>query len=166
MVLIIFLLKVSTETLANTSPTGGSCGSDLNGPAVMDACQKVMARLEPYRTPQRQLFFSLTDYIFSKMFTVISCLDIKLESMIFTWWFCITQSVLFYIQRTKLFRHFRPIWVWDMILALKNWIFRYYTSVVRTTSNSESWNYHFFFHIFFCFLQIEKNIYPNFQLIR
>ena len=55
-VLIIFLLKVSTETLANTSPTGGSCGSDLNGPAVMDACQKVMARLEPYRTPQRQLF--------------------------------------------------------------------------------------------------------------
>ena len=53
MVLIIFLLKVSTETLANTSPTGGSCGSDLNGPAVMDACQKVMARLEPYRTPQR-----------------------------------------------------------------------------------------------------------------
>ena len=62
MVLIIFLLKVSTETLANTSPTGGSCGSDLNGPAVMDACQKVMARLEPYRTPQRQLFFTLTDY--------------------------------------------------------------------------------------------------------
>ena len=84
MVLIIFLLKVSTETLANTSPTGGSCGSDLNGPAVMDACQKVMARLEPYRTPQRQFFFTLTDYIFSKMFTVISCLDIKLESMIFT----------------------------------------------------------------------------------
>ena len=54
-ILIIFLLKVSTETLANTSPTGGSCGSDLNGPAVMDACQKVMARLEPYRTPERQL---------------------------------------------------------------------------------------------------------------
>ena len=44
---------MSTETLANTSPTGGSCGSDLNGPAVMDACQQVMARLKPYRTPER-----------------------------------------------------------------------------------------------------------------
>ena len=56
-VLGMYNFEVSTETLANTSPTGGSCGSDLNGPAVMDACQKVMARLEPYRTPQRQFFF-------------------------------------------------------------------------------------------------------------
>ena len=64
---------MSTETLANTSPTGGSCGSDLNGPAVMDACQKVMARLEPYRTPQRQLIF----YINRLHTVILEYLNIK-----------------------------------------------------------------------------------------
>ena len=45
----IHINEVSTETLANTSPTGGSCGTDLNGPAVLDACQTLLKRLEPYK---------------------------------------------------------------------------------------------------------------------
>ena len=35
--------------MANTSPTGGSCGTDLNGPAVFDACKTILERLEPYK---------------------------------------------------------------------------------------------------------------------
>ncbi len=46
---LIHINEVSTETLANTSPTGGSCGTDLNGPAVLDACEKIRHILEPYR---------------------------------------------------------------------------------------------------------------------
>ena len=45
----IHINEISTETLANTSPTGGSCGSDLNGPAVLDACMTLLKRLEPYK---------------------------------------------------------------------------------------------------------------------
>ena len=45
----IHINEVSTETLANTSPSGGSCGTDLNGPAVLDACQTLLKRLEPYK---------------------------------------------------------------------------------------------------------------------
>ena len=45
----IHINETSTETLANTSPTGGSSGTDLNGPAVLDACQIVNARLEPFK---------------------------------------------------------------------------------------------------------------------
>ena len=46
---LIHINEVSTETLANTSPTGGSCGTDLNGPAVQDACEKIKERVKPYQ---------------------------------------------------------------------------------------------------------------------
>ena len=98
---------MSTETLANTSPTGGSCGSDLNGPAVMDACQKVMARLEPYRTPQRHFFYF--NRLFSKMFTVISCLGIKWNTQSWIVSLILHYSACFFLQITKLFRHLKGI---------------------------------------------------------
>ena len=46
---LIHINEISTETLANTVPTGGSCGTDLNGPAVLDACEKLVNILEPYK---------------------------------------------------------------------------------------------------------------------
>ena len=45
----IHVNETSTETLANTSPTGGSSGTDLNGPAVLDACHILNSRLEPFK---------------------------------------------------------------------------------------------------------------------
>lgn len=45
----IHISETSTETIANASPTGGSTGTDLNGPAVIDACEKILAKLEPFK---------------------------------------------------------------------------------------------------------------------
>ncbi|KAL5009353.1 hypothetical protein ScPMuIL_014934 [Solemya velum] len=44
----IHISETSTATVINTSPTAASCGSDLNGMAIMLACQKLKNRLEPY----------------------------------------------------------------------------------------------------------------------
>lgn len=44
----IHILETSTDTVPNASPTGGSCGADLNGPAIIDACSSIKKRLEPY----------------------------------------------------------------------------------------------------------------------
>lgn len=45
----IFTSETASNVVANTSPTAASSGSDLNGMAVQDACQKLNARLEPFR---------------------------------------------------------------------------------------------------------------------
>ncbi|KAA8570960.1 hypothetical protein EYC84_000336 [Monilinia fructicola] len=45
----IFTQDTSSYQTANASPTAASSGSDLNGMAVMDACQQINARLSPYR---------------------------------------------------------------------------------------------------------------------
>ncbi|XP_060529120.1 xanthine dehydrogenase isoform X2 [Cylas formicarius] len=39
----------STETVPNTSPTAASTGSDLNGMAVLNACNEINERLKPYK---------------------------------------------------------------------------------------------------------------------
>ena len=41
-------LETSTETVPNSSSTGGSTGSDLYGPAVINACEVLKKRLKPY----------------------------------------------------------------------------------------------------------------------
>ena len=38
-----------TANVPNASPTGGSTGTDLNGPAVLQACQTIAKRLQPYK---------------------------------------------------------------------------------------------------------------------
>ena len=45
----IHIQQMSTETIANASPTGGSTGTDINGAAVLDACNILLQRLAPYR---------------------------------------------------------------------------------------------------------------------
>ncbi|KAF6033929.1 ry [Bugula neritina] len=44
----IHTMEVSTTTVANTSPTAASTGSDLNGAAVLNACEKLKERLKPF----------------------------------------------------------------------------------------------------------------------
>ncbi|XP_072032537.1 xanthine dehydrogenase/oxidase-like [Amphiura filiformis] len=44
----IFISETSTNLVPNTQPTAASSGSDLNGNAVKDACEKLMHRLEPF----------------------------------------------------------------------------------------------------------------------
>ena len=45
----IHISGTSTNRVPNTSATAASCASDLNGMAVKDACETIMARLKPYR---------------------------------------------------------------------------------------------------------------------
>ena len=45
----IHIIDTSTETIANTTPTGGSSGTDLNGFAVINACEKLLEVLDPIR---------------------------------------------------------------------------------------------------------------------
>eukprot|EP00795_Rhopilema_esculentum_P016010 gene16010-7346_t len=45
----IFISHTATDKVPNTIATSASHSSDLQGMAVMDACQKLMKRLEPYR---------------------------------------------------------------------------------------------------------------------
>ncbi len=46
---LIHTKETSSATVANASPTSASCGTDLNGPAVVDACQQIQDRLKPYK---------------------------------------------------------------------------------------------------------------------
>ncbi|KAM4772306.1 xanthine dehydrogenase/oxidase [Rhinophrynus dorsalis] len=46
----IYISETSTHTVPNTSPTAASVSSDLNGMAIYNACQKILQRLEPYKT--------------------------------------------------------------------------------------------------------------------
>ncbi|KAE8752582.1 xanthine dehydrogenase 1 [Frankliniella occidentalis] len=45
----IFISETSTDKVPNTSPTAASAGSDLNGMAVLDACEQIMERLKPFK---------------------------------------------------------------------------------------------------------------------
>jgi len=44
----IHVVETATDKVPNTPPTAASAGSDLNGMAVMAACQTIRQRLEPY----------------------------------------------------------------------------------------------------------------------
>ena len=46
----IHVIETATDKVPNTSATAASAGSDLNGMAVLNACQTIYERLEPYRT--------------------------------------------------------------------------------------------------------------------
>ncbi|XP_055838827.1 xanthine dehydrogenase isoform X2 [Episyrphus balteatus] len=46
---LIHISESSTDKVPNTSPTAASCGSDLNGMAVLEACEKINARLKYYK---------------------------------------------------------------------------------------------------------------------
>uniref|UniRef100_A0A8D0DDN4 Xanthine dehydrogenase/oxidase n=2 Tax=Sander lucioperca TaxID=283035 RepID=A0A8D0DDN4_SANLU len=46
----IHISETSTNTVPNTSPTAASASSDLNGAAVVNACQTLLQRLAPYKT--------------------------------------------------------------------------------------------------------------------
>lgn len=46
----VFIAETSTDKVPNTSPTAASASSDLYGSAVLDACEQIAKRLEPYRT--------------------------------------------------------------------------------------------------------------------
>ncbi|XP_077270195.1 xanthine dehydrogenase rosy isoform X1 [Temnothorax americanus] len=43
----IYIAETATDKVPNTSATAASCGSDLNGMAVMNACKEIMKRLQP-----------------------------------------------------------------------------------------------------------------------
>lgn len=42
--------EVGTDKVPNTQNTAASVSADINGMAVVDACEKIMERLKPYRT--------------------------------------------------------------------------------------------------------------------
>lgn len=46
---LIHISETSTDKVPNTSATAASSGSDLNGMAVLNACNTINQRLEPYR---------------------------------------------------------------------------------------------------------------------
>lgn len=46
---LIHIQETNTDKVPNTSPTAASVGSDLNGLAVKDACDKLNARLQPFK---------------------------------------------------------------------------------------------------------------------
>ena len=45
----VFISETATNTVANTSSTAASASSDLNGYAVLNACEQLNQRLAPYR---------------------------------------------------------------------------------------------------------------------
>ncbi|XP_022116184.2 xanthine dehydrogenase [Pieris rapae] len=45
----IYISDTSTDKVPNTSATAASAGSDLNGMAVLQACETLVKRLEPYK---------------------------------------------------------------------------------------------------------------------
>lgn len=45
----IHIAETSTDKVPNTSPTAASAGSDLNGMAVLNACQIILDRLSVYK---------------------------------------------------------------------------------------------------------------------
>jgi xanthine dehydrogenase/oxidase len=45
----VHISETKTDTVANTSPSAASATSDLNGYAILDACNQLNQRLEPYR---------------------------------------------------------------------------------------------------------------------
>ncbi|KAF2076171.1 hypothetical protein CYY_002524 [Polysphondylium violaceum] len=53
----VFIAETATDKVANTTPTAASVSSDMNGMAVLDACEQINARLEPLREKNPQLTF-------------------------------------------------------------------------------------------------------------
>lgn len=66
----IFISETSTDKVPNTSPTAASVGSDINGMAVLNACQTIVDRLEPVR--QSNPKGSWRDWIIQAYFQRIS----------------------------------------------------------------------------------------------
>ncbi len=58
---IIHLTETSTHSVPNTTETGGSTGTDLNGLAVIDACETLNKRLKSYRKPEKSWKEAITD---------------------------------------------------------------------------------------------------------
>uniref|UniRef100_A0A8D8Y3K1 xanthine dehydrogenase n=1 Tax=Cacopsylla melanoneura TaxID=428564 RepID=A0A8D8Y3K1_9HEMI len=46
---MIYINETATDKVPNSSPTAASVGSDLNGMAILDACNKLNERLSPYK---------------------------------------------------------------------------------------------------------------------
>uniref|UniRef100_A0A1B6KEG1 FAD-binding PCMH-type domain-containing protein n=1 Tax=Graphocephala atropunctata TaxID=36148 RepID=A0A1B6KEG1_9HEMI len=46
---LIHITETATDKVPNTGATAASSGSDLNGMAIIDACNKLLTRLKPYR---------------------------------------------------------------------------------------------------------------------
>jgi len=53
----VFIAETATDKVANTTPTAASVSSDMNGMAVLDACEQINARLLPLREKNPQLTF-------------------------------------------------------------------------------------------------------------
>ncbi|KAJ3046276.1 hypothetical protein HDV00_000089 [Rhizophlyctis rosea] len=51
----VHLSETSTDKVPNTSATAASVSSDMNGAAVLDACNQINERLKPYREAEPQL---------------------------------------------------------------------------------------------------------------
>lgn len=45
----VYITDTSTDKVANTSPTAASVSSDMNGMAVLNACETIVERLAPYK---------------------------------------------------------------------------------------------------------------------
>jgi xanthine dehydrogenase/oxidase len=45
----IYMSETRTDTVANTSPTAASLSSDLNGMALVHACEQILTRLNHCR---------------------------------------------------------------------------------------------------------------------
>jgi xanthine dehydrogenase/oxidase len=65
----IHISETSTDKVPNTSPTAASAGSDLNGMAVLNACNTIMDRLKPYREqyPDKDWNFWITKAYFDRV---------------------------------------------------------------------------------------------------
>ncbi|KAI9110887.1 hypothetical protein K1719_018007 [Acacia pycnantha] len=48
----VFLSETSTDKVPNATPTAASASSDIYGAAVLDACEKIKARMEPIASQQ------------------------------------------------------------------------------------------------------------------
>ncbi|KAK6051012.1 aldehyde oxidase and xanthine dehydrogenase, molybdopterin binding domain protein [Cooperia oncophora] len=46
---MVHIHETATDKVPNASPTAASVGSDMNGLAVQDACNKILKRLEPFK---------------------------------------------------------------------------------------------------------------------
>eukprot|EP01133_Synstelium_polycarpum_P007377 gene7377-8596_t len=54
----VYISETSTDKVANTAPTAASVSSDMNGMAVLDACQQINSRLAPLKQANPDLPFN------------------------------------------------------------------------------------------------------------
>jgi xanthine dehydrogenase/oxidase len=55
---VVHIAETATDKVANTSATAASMSSDINGAAVVDACNQILPRLAPYRQKFPQASFA------------------------------------------------------------------------------------------------------------